>query len=117
MTSRPALTRTLWRGWKRLCPRCGEAPLFLPSGILQESCPSCDWRPREQEPNTWFLMYMSTAAITGVFLILMLLVTPSNALLGKIVIASVAMAAFFATHSRRKGVAIAFEYFVASRVS
>jgi len=35
------LRTALWRGWRGLCPRCGEAPLF--GGFLKmlSRCPAC----------------------------------------------------------------------------
>ncbi len=40
-SSKPALSTLVWRGFKRACPYCGNAPLF--QGFLKatDSCSSC----------------------------------------------------------------------------
>jgi drug/metabolite transporter superfamily protein YnfA len=61
-------------------------------------------------------MYMTTAGITGVFLLAMFLVTPQNVVWGKIEAAVLALVVFLATQPIRKGLAIAIEYWVDSRL-
>lgn len=106
VSSRQALAR----GWRGLCPACGRSRLFESRGRIADRCAECGVAWRSREPDTWFFMYASTAAITGLFLILMLLVTPARPLLWRGAIALAAVATFGLTHSRRKGLALALEY-------
>jgi len=60
-------------------------------------------------------MYMSTAAITGVFVISMLLLpAPKNQNIAALLIGVGAVTIFFVTTPIRKSVAIALEYFTDS---
>ena len=83
---------------------------------MNVNCASCAQPLRKFEDNTWFFMYVSTAGITGVFLIGMFLVVPTNAWLARFGFMAVAAVAFLATHARRKGFAIGFEIWMDSRV-
>lgn len=94
------------------CPRCGQGKLFLRWGDLVEKCDSCFLRIKEREPDTWFFMYMSTAAITGAFVFSMLLLpAPKNQLIGSLLIGAGALVLFVITTPIRKSLAIAFEYY------
>ena len=94
------------------CPRCGVGKIFLAWGDLVTHCPQCSLRIKEREPDTWFFMYMSTAAITGVFVLSMLLLpAPKNQTLGSVLIGLGALFLFVVTTPIRKSLAIGFEYF------
>jgi len=81
-------------------------------GDLVEKCDSCFLRIKEREPDTWFFMYMSTAAITGAFVLSMLsLPAPKNQLIGSLLIGAGALVLFVITTPIRKSLAIAFEYY------
>jgi hypothetical protein len=62
-------------------------------------------------------MYMSTAALTGLLVIGMFLVQPANKTLGRWVVAFLAIAVMFGTLPFRKGMAIAWEVYLTSRVA
>ena len=61
-------------------------------------------------------MYITTAGITGIFIIAMFLFAPKDALTGRIVLGVLAVAAFLGTHSGRKGFAIACEFLIENRM-
>lgn len=102
----------LWRGVRCRCPQCGQGRLFKRWGIVHERCAACGLRLNTREPDTWFIMYVSMAVITGVFLIGLLWVfpTPANKWLGRIVMGSAALGIFFGSAPMRKGLAIALDY-------
>jgi uncharacterized protein (DUF983 family) len=103
------------RGARRRCPRCGKDPIFETWATLRERCRDCGLEIRSREEDTWFLMYMSTAAITGLFVIAMLLIRPRSLLLGRIGIGVTALLVFLVTNPIRKGIAIALDYYVDTR--
>jgi len=57
-------------------------------------------------------MYISTAFITGLFVLGMFWILPKNLWMGRLVIAGSALAFFMLTWPFRKGAAIAFDYLV-----
>jgi len=65
---------------------------------------------REREPDTYLFMYVSTAAITGIFLLLMLFSRPAHILLAQILVVGVAAVTFIVTIPLRKSLAIALDY-------
>ena len=99
------------------CPRCGEGPLFAGFGDVREHCDACGLELKSREPDTWLFMYVSTAFITGLFIIGLLWVfpVPANKWLARLCIGSAAIVAFFGTAPLRKGLAIAFDFWIDSR--
>ncbi len=63
-----SLRLLLRRGLRRRCPRCGEGALFRRYTTLLPRCPACGYPYAEREGSCYFFHYLSTAAITGVFL-------------------------------------------------
>ncbi|MFM8269594.1 MAG: hypothetical protein ACKN9V_05330 [Pseudomonadota bacterium] len=98
------------------CPRCGQGKLFFAWAELVEKCEKCRLKIRVREPDTWFFMYMSTAAITGIFVTCMLLLpAPKNQTIAALLIGMGAIGIFFLTTPLRKSLALALEYFTDSR--
>ena len=60
-------------------------------------------------------MYISTGFFTGVFLIIMLLVTPRNLYLGQVIVGVSALLLMALTLPFRKGAAIALNYWIELR--
>lgn len=100
------------RGIKCLCPRCGEGKIFQSWNVLREQCTACGCPLRVREDETWFFMYMSTAAITGIFILFMFAFTPKNFLSAKLGISTLAVLLFIVTTGPRKGLALAIDYFI-----
>jgi uncharacterized protein (DUF983 family) len=99
------------RGLKGLCPQCGGAPLFEKGFQLGERCPRCGLDYRIDEANLWAVLYFTTAFITGLILIGMLLITPSNIWVGRLVVVAVALTAWLGTYRPRKGLGVAVLYY------
>ncbi|MFO1463695.1 MAG: DUF983 domain-containing protein [bacterium] len=99
------------------CPRCGQGPLFSGWIEIREKCGVCGLSLASREGDTWAFMYISTAFITGLFVLAMLFVLPGNLWLGRLWVALSALFFFIATWPFRKGLAIAIDYWVEMRVS
>lgn len=101
---------------RRTCPACGKASIFTGWNELVENCPQCGLVIRAREPDTYFFMYMSTAAITGIFVgSLLLLSPPENRFITSIAIGIGALVLFLITTPIRKSIAIAIEYYTDTR--
>lgn len=112
ITGRPTPAKLLGHALRIRCPRCGKAPLFKGWDLLVERCAECGLVLGAREPDTWFFMYMSTAGLTGFFLILLFLFpAPSNPFLARIFVTSVAVIAFVLSIPLRKSIALALEYY------
>jgi uncharacterized protein (DUF983 family) len=105
----------LGRGMRGLCPQCGQGKIYARWNALVDRCSVCDCAIQAREDETWFFMYISTAAITGVFIVGMFLIFPRNIAWARWLVAGLAIAVFVVTTGPRKGIAIALDYFVDSR--
>ncbi len=108
---------TILRGLRHRCPRCGLGPLFQGWNRLRESCPVCGLRYEERSGDTWFFMYMTTAGLTGVLVVVMFLVRPRVVWLGQLAILAAAVVVIGLSLPYRKGVAVALDYLIERRVS
>ena len=102
----------LSRGLRCRCPQCGQSKLFSSWHTLRPRCPVCDLDFRAHDQNTWAFMYLSTAFVTGLIVVAMLLITPANRWAGRIVVLAVAIAAILGTLPIRKSLGVAIEYLV-----
>lgn len=102
----------LGRGIRGRCPQCGEGRLFEGWVNLVSECPICGLKLASREGDTWAFMYISTAFITGLFVLAMLWVLPADLALGRFLVAAAALVFFLATWPPRKGFAVAFDYWV-----
>lgn len=100
----------LRRGWRRTCPQCGRGAIFARWYTLAESCDHCGLAFERREGDTWWFMYISTAMITGVFFVGMLLMRPTAILGYQLLLLPAALAVILGTLPRRKGLAIAVDY-------
>jgi uncharacterized protein (DUF983 family) len=80
------LKRILSHGLRRRCPKCGIGPVFARWHEVAETCSHCNLDLQEREGDCWAFMYITTAFITGLFFIAMLLYRPANLMLGRIVV-------------------------------
>jgi uncharacterized protein (DUF983 family) len=105
-TPRVPLFRAVARGLRCRCPRCGEGQLYAGFAKELERCGVCkleyDWYSGE----VLGFLYMSTAFLTGLFVIVMLLWRPSSVWVGRLVIVPAALAAYIVTIPFRKGAAL-----------
>ncbi|MCP5468409.1 MAG: DUF983 domain-containing protein [Deltaproteobacteria bacterium] len=100
----------LWRGMKKRCPRCGKGKLYEAWYRLQKNCSQCGYLYYRDPIDILSFMYMSTALLTGLFILLMFSLTPSNLALGRVLIGILGFFTIVGTLPQRKGIAIAIEY-------
>lgn len=105
----------LLRGLRRRCPACGVGNLFHGFLRSREECSECGLTFASHVGDTWAWMYLSTAGLTGVIVIGMLLLRPFNLLLGRAMLAAVALIAIPLTVPWRKGLAVAFNHLLDRR--
>jgi uncharacterized protein (DUF983 family) len=93
------------------CPRCGKGKIFRRVLTYSEytHCPSCGLRYDPRGESLAF-MYVSTAFLTGVMLIVMLLMHPETVASGRLVVIPAALALYLSTLPVRKALAIALNY-------
>ena len=111
-----SLLATLWRGLRGCCPRCGRGRLFDRRYRLRAACDECRLPLETLGADTWALMYLSTAGLTGVVVVAMLVIRPESLLLGRAVLATAATVAIVCSVPARKGAAVSLNYFIESRV-
>lgn len=114
MAPPPSLTlrEAILRGLRKRCPRCGEGPLFAGWNQLRESCPACGLAYEKRAGDTWFFMYMSTGALTGILLIVLFLIRPRVVWIGQLLVSVAAVALIGLTLPYRKGIAVALDYLI-----
>src|SRR5882672_1376129 len=76
---------------------------------LRTSCPRCGLRYDPRGESLAF-MYVSTAFLTGVMVIVMLLMHPESIASGRMVVIPIALALYVSTLPVRKALAIALNY-------
>jgi len=107
-----AAGQTLARRALRLrCPRCGEGRIFrrILTYTEHDACPRCGLRYDPRGESLAF-MYVSTAFLTGLLIILMLLMHPETVATGRMVLIPVALGLYLFTLPVRKALAIALNY-------
>ncbi len=107
--------RLLVRGLRKRCPRCGEGRLFARWYTLHDRCASCRLDYDAANGDTWAFMYMSTAFLTGGIIVGMLLTTPPRVWTARLLVFPIALVVVVGSLPFRKGVAIAFEFFIEQR--
>jgi len=104
------------RSFRKKCPCCGRGALFSGFSDLNRSCPRCQLKYEANPGDTWAFMYISTAAVTGVFLVVLLWVWPPQTWLGRSLLALAAVLTFFLTWPTRKAIAVGLNYWLATRL-
>jgi uncharacterized protein (DUF983 family) len=112
---RTAIMRTILRGLRTRCPRCGRGPLFAGRYRLRERCAQCGLAFGPYAADTWAMIYFSTAGLTGVVVVGLILARPANLMLGRVALGAVALALIVASLPFRKGAAIALNWLIAAR--
>lgn len=78
---------------------------------VAEQCENCELTFEPNDGDTWAFMYVSTAGITGVFVLAMLFwLRPTQLWIGRAILLPAALLAIAGTLPRRKGIAIAIDY-------
>ena len=109
---KPTVRTAVARGLRGRCPRCGGGELFQGWNHLRESCSACGLRYEPRTGDTWFFMYMSTAGLTGVLVVIMFLLRPRVLWVGQAIVMAAALALMGLSLPLRKGVAVALDYLV-----
>src|SRR3954453_5118216 len=101
----------LRRALKLRCPSCGEGRIFRRVMNFNEfdACPRCGFRYDPRGESLAF-MYFSTAFLTGLLIIAMLLTRPENLVVGRIFVVGAALALYLVPMPIRKAIAIAINY-------
>jgi len=110
-----ATLRILRRGFERHCPQCGKEKIFGRWNVLRKSCPRCGCEIERRGGDTWFFTYMTTAFLTGLFVLWMFLFPMTNHLLGQVILVVGWFVLIVLTLPIRKGLAIAIDYLIDSR--
>ncbi len=105
------------RGLKKRCPRCGLGRLFASWYTLHTRCDHCHLEIEPHDGDTFGFMYLSTAFFTGAILLVMWFIRPANVLLAQFAILGVALTLMIGTLPNRKGLALAVDYLVKSKVA
>jgi uncharacterized protein (DUF983 family) len=94
------------------CPRCGEGAIFRRWWTYTEyqRCPRCELEYDPRGESLGF-MYLSTAFLTGLMFLVLLLAPPRHLADYRVGLVAGALALYGATLPFRKGLAIAFNYF------
>ena len=111
----PGVFSVFLRGVAMRCPRCGEGKLYQRWNILEERCDMCGYGFEEREGDCWFFLYSTTAALTGIFIIIILLWRPEHMLLGRILLGVTSACVIALSLPVRKGIALALDYISDSR--
>ncbi|HYS10019.1 MAG TPA: hypothetical protein VEP66_14855 [Myxococcales bacterium] len=110
-TAEPA-RQIFWRGLQMKCPRCGIGPIFRRWWTYTEykECPKCAL-PYDPRGESLAFMYLSTAFLTGVMFIVLIVMPPKDLATYRFGLVLGALALYGITMPVRKGLAIALNYF------
>jgi hypothetical protein len=72
----------------------------------------CGLRFEPRTGDTWFFMYMSTAGLTGLLVVILFLVRPRVLWIGQVAVLVAAFVLIGLSLPLRKGVAVALDYLV-----
>jgi uncharacterized protein (DUF983 family) len=106
----PGVLAVLLRGVRMQCPRCGKDSLYQQWNVLKNHCEACDYGFEDREGDCWFFLYSTTAALTGLFIITILLWRPHSILLGRLILGAASIGVIALTLPLRKGIALALDY-------
>ena len=106
---------TLKRVLKKKCPACGRGILFCAWNELAESCRECGYIYEEEAGDSWGFVYLSTAFMTGLILLPMFLLAPSNLLIARVLLFVLALVVIIGTLPLRKAIAVGFNYEIRMR--
>ena len=110
-SARPKLGAVLGRAARSRCPRCGQGRIYGGWIHLRDSCPECGLKLAARQPDAWFAIYLSTAALTGIgILVIVMLGFVRMSLTVRMSAACAGCAVIVATLPVRKSLAIAIDY-------
>ncbi len=104
------ISRALWSGLRRKCPRCHRGQLFITRYTLHERCPECDYRISTARDDLVMLSYVGSASITALFMLATFVIRPPKSGFEMLIYLLVALGLLFGTMPHRKGLAIGLLY-------
>lgn len=111
LPARQDLRAVLRRALRSRCPRCGEGRIYSGWVHLKDHCERCGLTLAARQPDAWFAIYLSTAALTGAgILIVLLLGFGRMPLAARLAAACAGCAVIVATLPVRKSLAVAIDY-------
>lgn len=114
-SGKPSIGHCALRGLRLRCPKCGAGRLFDGWYTVRPECPACHLDFDACQSNTWAFMYLSTAFLTGLFFVAMLLIRPASLLTGRAVVFVAGLAIIAGSLPFRKSLAMALEFVIDSR--
>jgi len=110
MRNKPGIKTLISRGLRKRCPRCGEGEIFRRWHEVRPHCESCGLELQDREGDCWGFMYVSTAVLTGLFFIAMLLYRPPSLLVARFALFGAGLALIGLTLPYRKSLALGLDY-------
>jgi uncharacterized protein (DUF983 family) len=108
---RPPIRTLISRAFRLRCPRCGAGRIFRRVVTYAEhaDCPRCGfvYDPRGE---SLVFMYFSTAFLTGIMVVVMLLTNPEDVGWARVRLITGALALYFLSMPFRKALAIALNF-------
>lgn len=111
-SARTIFITVLLRGLRKRCPQCGVGKIFIRWYTIDNHCAQCHLDFIENQSNTWAFMYISTAFLTGLIIVAMLLIHPQSLWLSRFWVMLMAFFIIAGSMPYRKGLAMAIEYLV-----
>ena len=102
----------LLRGLRKRCPQCGLGNIFAHWYTVNNRCAKCDLDFIDNQSNTWAFMYISTAFLTGLIIVSMLIIKPEALWLARFTVTITALLIIAGSMPYRKGLAMAMEYLI-----
>jgi hypothetical protein len=82
---------------------------------LHTACAFCGCALERREQEGWFFIYMTTAGLTGVIIVLMLLIDVPSVMLGQVGVLALWFVLIMLTLPVRKALAISLDYYLERR--
>jgi uncharacterized protein (DUF983 family) len=100
------------RGFHMRCPRCGEGAIFNRVWTYSENkeCVRCGLL-FDPKGESLVFMYLSTAFLTGLWFIVLLVLPPKNLAVYRVFLVTGALSLYLVTMPVRKGLAVALNFF------
>jgi uncharacterized protein (DUF983 family) len=112
-SEKPASVATvLKRGLRAKCPQCGRGKIFYGWNKVVDACPLCGCELERRGGESWFFTYMSTAFLTGIIILFMLLFRMPSLFLQITVVIAAWFLMIVLTLPVRKSIGIAIDYLV-----
>ena len=117
MTSSDPVSRStlLRRALARVCPACGQSPLFASWCSLYDHCSKCRYKHESNDGDTFGFMYISTVVFTGLFFGMMWFIWQPTDWIMRTVLFAVALASMLGSMPYRKSMAVALDYMIRRR--